>query len=112
MPIDYNIYSGAVFSRENLTFNSGGYKLTDISSIVLSDLVTTLDDNCFEGLTNLTKIQLSTNLQSIGANCFANSGLQTIIYNSTEYNNGTSFSNVFGSQNIGTGAFTGTNFNL
>ena len=58
MPIDYNIYSGTVFTRENLTFNSGGYKLTDISSIILSNLVTTIGDNCFEGLTNLKKFNL------------------------------------------------------
>jgi hypothetical protein len=110
MPIDYNIYSGTVFTRENLTFNSGGYKLTDISSIILSNLVTTIGDNCFEGLTNLTKIQFGTNLQSIGANCFANSGLQTIVYNGIEYNDSTSFANVFGIQRIGLNAFSGTNF--
>ena len=109
MPINYNIYSLNVFSRESLTFNSNNIILSDISSIILSDLVTTIAPNTFEGLTNLKTIEFGKNLISIGDSCFTNTALKTIIYDGIEYNTETLFRHAFAGD-IGSDVFTGTQF--
>ena len=109
MPIDYKIYNLLKFSRESLTFNSNNIILSDISSIILSDLVTTIAPNTFEGLTNLKTIEFGKNLISIGDSCFTNTALKTIIYDGIEYNKETQFRHAFAGD-IGSDVFTGTQF--
>lgn len=109
MPINYKIYGLQEFSRESLTLNSINYKLTDISSIVISDLVTSIADNTFENLTNLKTIEFNINVHLIGHLCFGNTALKSILYNGTEYTNETSFRNAFAGE-IGNYVFMGTPF--
>lgn len=109
MPIEYKIYGLQEFSRDNLTYNSGNYRLTDISSIVISDLITSIAPNTFEGLTNLKMIEFGNNLDVIGDSCFKNTALKTIIYNGIEYTTEQSFRNAY-TGDIGSDVFTGTQF--
>ena len=77
--------------------------------INISDLVTIIAPNTFEGLTNLKMIEFGNNLDVIGDSCFKNTALKTIIYNGIEYTTEQSFRNAFTGK-IGIDVFKGTQF--